>query len=104
MTCIEVDYFIEMHDKPHTFLTVVDKTSVHRQVFYGVAICARSFEFTTGEHVVLEIVVEIDGGIHLRHSQKFKVTNVFTLSFVSVQKETLDGYEKRSVYGGVQLS
>ena len=27
-----------MHDKPHTFLTVVDKTSVHRQVLYGVAI------------------------------------------------------------------
>ena len=48
MTCIEVDNFIEMHDKPHNILTVVDKTSVHRQVFYGVAICVRSFEFTTG--------------------------------------------------------
>ena len=39
-----------MHDKPHTFLTVVDKTSVHRQVLYGVAICVRSFEFTTGDN------------------------------------------------------
>ena len=37
-----------MHDKPQTFLTVVDKTSVHRQVLHGVAICVRSFEFTTG--------------------------------------------------------
>ena len=46
MTCIEVDNFIEMHDKPHTFLT--DKTSVHRQVLYGVAICVRSFKFTAG--------------------------------------------------------
>ena len=38
-----------MHDKPQTFLTVVDKTSVHRQVLHGVAICVRSFEFTTGD-------------------------------------------------------
>ena len=37
-----------MHDKPHTFPTVVDKTSVHRQVLHGVAIRVRSFEFTTG--------------------------------------------------------
>ena len=37
-----------MHDKPQTFLTVVDKTSVHRQVLHGVAIRVRSFEFTTG--------------------------------------------------------
>ena len=43
-----VDHLIEMHDKPHTFLTLVDKTSVHRQDLYGVAICVRSFEFTTG--------------------------------------------------------
>ena len=35
--------------KPHTFLTVVDKTSVHRQVLYVVAICVRSFEFNTGD-------------------------------------------------------
>ena len=48
MTCIEVDNLIEMHDKPHTFLAVVDKTSVHRQVLYGVAICVHSFEFTMG--------------------------------------------------------
>ena len=39
-----------MHDKPQTFLTVVDKTSVHRQVLHGVAIRVRSFEFTTGVH------------------------------------------------------
>ena len=39
-----------MHDKPQTFLTVVDKTSVHRQVLHGVAIRVRSFEFTTGEY------------------------------------------------------
>ena len=38
-----------MHDKPQTFLTVVDKTSVHRQVLHDVAICVRSFEFTTGD-------------------------------------------------------
>ena len=37
-----------MHDKPQTFLTVVDQTSVHRQVLHGVAIRVRSFEFTTG--------------------------------------------------------
>ena len=37
-----------MHDKPQTFLTVVDKTSVHRQVLHGVAMRVRSFEFTTG--------------------------------------------------------
>ena len=56
MTCIEVDNFIEMHDKPHTFLTVVDKTSLHRQVLHGVAICVRSFEFTTGDIVSLRVV------------------------------------------------
>ena len=39
-----------MHDKPQTFLTVVDKTSVHRQVLHGIAICVRSFEFTTGDN------------------------------------------------------
>ena len=50
MTCIEVDNFIEMHATPHTFLTVVNKTSVHRQVLYGVAIYVRSFEFTTGDN------------------------------------------------------
>ena len=38
-----------MHDKPQTFRTVVDKTSVHRQVLHGVAIRVRSFEFTTGD-------------------------------------------------------
>ena len=53
MTCIEVDNFIEMHDKPHTFLTVVDKTSVHRQVLYGVAVCVHSFEFTTGDYILV---------------------------------------------------
>ena len=52
MKCIEVDNFIEMHDKPHTFLTVVDKTRVHRQVLYGVAICVRSFEFNTGGSIL----------------------------------------------------
>ena len=40
-----------MHDKPQTFRTVVDKTSVHRQVLHGVAICVRSIEFTTGVSV-----------------------------------------------------
>ena len=32
-----------------TFLTVVENKTVHSLVLYGVAICARSFEFTTGE-------------------------------------------------------
>ena len=36
-----------MHDKPHTFPTAVDKTTVHSLVLDGVAICVRSFEFTT---------------------------------------------------------
>ena len=44
-----------MHDKPQTFLTVVDKTSVHRQVLHGVAIRVRSFEFTTGAEEVFEL-------------------------------------------------
>ena len=39
-----------MDDKPQTFLTVVDKTSVHSQVLHGVAIRVRSFEFTTGDY------------------------------------------------------
>ena len=46
-----------MHDKPQTFLTVVDKTSVHRQVLHGVAIRVRSFEFTTGAIVPTFIVL-----------------------------------------------
>ena len=40
--------------KPQTFLIVVDKTSVHRQVLHGVAICVRSFEFTTGDVAVIQ--------------------------------------------------
>ena len=48
MGCIKVDHFIEMYDKPQTFLIVIDKTSVHSLIIYGVAICVRSFEFTTG--------------------------------------------------------
>ena len=44
MGCTKVDNFIEMHDKPQTFLTVVDKKTVHSLVLYGVAICVRSFE------------------------------------------------------------
>ena len=50
MGCIKVDHLIEIHDKPHTFLTVIDKTSVHSLILYGVAICVRSFEFTTGDY------------------------------------------------------
>ena len=46
MGCIKVDNFIEMHDKPQTFLTVADKMSVHSLVLYGVSIRVRSFEFT----------------------------------------------------------
>ena len=38
-----------MHDKPQTFPNVVDKIIVHILVLYGVAICVRSFEFTTGK-------------------------------------------------------
>ena len=48
-----------MHDKPHTFLTVVDKTSV-RQVLYGVAICVGSFEFTTGDVWLMLCIVAIN--------------------------------------------
>ena len=51
MRCIKVDNFIEMHDKPQTFLSVVDKMIVHSLALYGVSICVRSFEFTThGSH------------------------------------------------------
>ena len=50
MACIKVDNFIEMHDKQQTFLTVIDKTSVHSMIIYGAAICVRSFEFTTGDN------------------------------------------------------
>ena len=46
-----------MHDKPQTFLTVVDKTSVHRQVLHGVAIRVRSFEFTTGGPLLFEMAI-----------------------------------------------
>ena len=55
MGCIKVDNFIEMHDKPHTFLTVVDKMIVHSLLFYGVAtvLCVRSFEFITGVYEVV---------------------------------------------------
>ena len=38
-----------MHDKPQTFLAVVDKMTVHSLVLYGVAICVRTFEFTMGD-------------------------------------------------------
>ena len=51
MGYIKVDNVIEMHDKQQTFLTVVDKMSVHSLVLYGVAICVDSFEFTTGVYV-----------------------------------------------------
>ena len=50
MGCIIVDHYIEMHDKPQTFVSVVDKKTVHSLVLYGVAICVRYFEFTTGAH------------------------------------------------------
>ena len=50
MACIRVDNFIEMHDKQQTFLTVIDKRSVHSMIIYGAAICVRSFEFTTGDN------------------------------------------------------
>ena len=49
--CIKVDNSIEMHDKPQTFLTVVDKKTVHSLVRYGMAICVRSFEYTTADYV-----------------------------------------------------
>ena len=49
----KVDHFFEMHDKPQTFLTVVDKMIVHSLVRYGVAICVRSVEFTTAGDVYL---------------------------------------------------
>ena len=51
MGCINVDNSTETHDKPHTFLIVVDKMSAHSLVLYGVAICERSFEFTMGGFV-----------------------------------------------------
>ena len=38
MGCLKVNNFIDMHDKPQTFLTVVDKMSVHNLVVYGVSI------------------------------------------------------------------
>ena len=47
MGCIKVVNFIEMHDKSQTFLTVVDKMTVHSLDLYGVAIYLGSFVFTT---------------------------------------------------------
>ena len=44
---MQVGNLIEMHDKPQTVLTVVDKMTVHSLVMNGVAISVRSFEFTT---------------------------------------------------------
>ena len=49
MGCIKVVNFIEMHDEPQTFLTVVDKMTVHSLDLYGVAIYLGSFVFTTGD-------------------------------------------------------
>ena len=43
MGCIKVDHSIEMHDKPQTFLTVVDKMTVHSLVLYGVDMCSMLF-------------------------------------------------------------
>ena len=48
MGCINVANFIAIHDKPHTFPTVVDKMTVHTLVLYGEAKYVRYFEFTTG--------------------------------------------------------
>ena len=45
-----------MHDKPHTFLTAVDKMSVHSLVIYGVAIFVRSLEFTTGVVTAIHLI------------------------------------------------
>ena len=53
MGCIKLDNLIEMHDKPQTFLSVVDKMAVHSLVLFGVAIRVRSFEFTTVEYNVV---------------------------------------------------
>ena len=50
MGCIKVNNFIQMHDKPQTFQTIVDKKTVHGLVLYGVAICVCSVELTTGEY------------------------------------------------------
>ena len=50
MGYIKINNFIEMLDKSQTFITVVDKMSVHSLVLYmyGMAICVCSFEFNTG--------------------------------------------------------
>ena len=56
MGCIKVymNNYIQMHDKPHTFLTIVDQKTYtawlfmvthHKQVRL---LCVRSFKFSTG--------------------------------------------------------
>ena len=76
MGCIlKVDNLIEMHDKPQTFLTVVDKMTVHSLVIYGVAICVRSVEFTTGGIDVnkpnLRTHILFIGDLHLKDYVKY---------------------------------
>ena len=78
MTCIEIDNFIEMHDKRHTFLTVVDKTSVHRQVLYGVAICVRSFGFTTGDIMTVTKIAIKAGYMQDRYKKFISQSNDMT--------------------------
>ena len=56
-----------MHDKPQTFLTVVDKKTVHSLVLYGVAICVRSFQFTMG----------VTGMLHFKKTQCQEYNNTF---------------------------
>ena len=91
MICIEVDNFIEKFDKPHTFLTVVDKTSVHRQAHYGVAICVRSFEFTTGALTSWTLLINIRYRplARIDHGQKFE-DNRSRHSPVIAQIKTVD--------------
>ena len=57
MGCIKVDIFIEAHDKPQTFLTVVDKMTYTSPVGVAIYVYALLSLLATGDQVIRKCIL-----------------------------------------------